>query len=105
MPETIVVSIVIVDPSQGAVPFAMVISSPMFILISESCTMTSNSLLSSLFSLKIPVPVPSSSTTAVSVKGLGRVPMGMFNKTLPLSDPSIGISVMVIDCPTNKPSA
>ena len=103
MPETIVVSIVIVDPSQGAVPFAMVISSPMFILISESCTMTSNSLLSSLFSLKIPVPVPSSSTTAVSVNIAG-IGGGIFTTTLPVSLPSIGISVTVIDCPTKTSS-
>ncbi len=103
MPETIVVSIVAVDPSHGAVPFAMVISSPRSMSIEESSTMTSNSLLSSLFSLKIPVPVPSSSTTAVSVNMAG-TGAGIFTTTLPLSFPSIGISVTVIDCPTRVPS-
>ena len=103
MPETIIVCIVAVDPSQGAVPFAMVISSPMPILITESSTMTSNSLLSSLFSLKIPVPVPSSSTTAVSVNIAG-IGGGIFTTTLPLSEPSIGITVTVTDCPTRTSS-
>ena len=87
---------VTVEPSQGAFELAIVISSPKSKSISDNTTVKSNSLLSSLFSLKIPVPVPSSSTTAVRVNTAG-IGGGILTITTPLSEPSIGISVTVID--------
>ncbi len=67
---------------------------PRFIVSPSKSTSISNSLLVSFSSPTTPVPVPSSSTTALRVKIKG-VPTGINNEIIATSDPSIGISLIV----------